>query len=245
MSTKKIGIVGWSTGDNSFGTTKAYLHFLSMFGNVRILTPRNDIDTDLDLVVMPGGRDTLPTNYDQVPGYYNTDPDQYKEHFMKKNLPKYIESKIPIFGICLGFQMICTHFGGKLDQNIPIGTHGYSGDDKGNNRGELVNDLIFSEKFLNVERKMTIGKKNAKIKVCSLHHQGIYVDDVPGCLDVVAYTKDNIAEFILHKELAIGGCQSHPEEDWCPLSIKMIETLLLKSPNKVNEQQGVSSKAKE
>lgn len=231
-----IGLPGWSTGDNSFGSTKAYLNFLNHFGNVRILTPSATIDEDLDLVIMPGGKDTLPTRYGQVPGYYNSDPDQFKEHFALVNLPMYIDAGIPIFGICLGFQMLCTHFNGELTQNINLDEHGYS-DEKTEGRGQLVNDLIFEGKFLPLEAHLMKVNKLKKIKVCSLHHQGIMVDDVPDELEIIAKTKDNIVEFIRHRELPIAGCQNHPEEDFNPLSIHMIEALIKKSPNLKNENQ--------
>jgi gamma-glutamyl-gamma-aminobutyrate hydrolase PuuD len=232
-----IGIVGWSTGDNSFGATKAYLHYLSFFGNVRILTPRSDIDQDLDLVVMPGGKDTLPSKYNQVPGYYNSDPDQFKEHFYNVNLKQYVEAGIPIFGICLGFQMLCTYFGGELTQNIDLGAHGYS-DEKNAGRGELVNDLIFDNKFIALEANLMRDNKLKKIKVCSLHHQGIMIDDMPDDLEVIAKTKDDVVEFMRHRKFPIAGCQNHPEEDFNPLSIYMIKALIKKSPNLKNENQG-------
>lgn len=231
----KIGIVGWSTGDNSFGTTKAYLHYLAYFNaDIRILTPKADIDEDLDLVIMPGGKDTLPMRYGQVPGYYNSDPDQFKEHFAMVNLPQYIEVGIPIFGICLGFQMLCVHFGLELDQEIDIATHGYS-DEKLKGRGELVNDLIFTMDYIPVETRLSRKKK---IKVCSLHHQGVLKDEFEkeNCpLNLIAHTSDGISEFMEHRELPIAACQGHPEEDFNPLSIYLIKNLLKRSPNLKNE----------
>lgn len=238
--TRKIGIVGWETGDNSFGTTKAYLHYLGMFGDVRILTPSDGIHEDLDLVVMPGGRDVLPTNYGEVPGYYNSAPDPFKEHFAKVNLAQYIEKKIPVFGICLGFQMLCVHFGGSLNQNIDISTHGYSDEKSDDGRGELVNDLIFTRKFLVLEAKLLASSKNKakKIKTCSLHHQAVENDEYfPEPLEVIAHTSDNVVEFMRHKELPIAGCQSHPEEDFNPLAIYLIQALLKQSPNLKNEDE--------
>jgi len=239
MSNKipKIGIVGWSTGDNSFGTTKSYLHFLSFFGDVRILTPKNYIDEDLDLVVMPGGKDTLPARYGQAPGYYNSDPDQFKEHFALVNLPMYIEAGIPIFGICLGMQMLCVHFGGELVQNIDLGTHGYSDEKSAEGRGQLVNDIIFTPKFTLLEIQLLKENKLKRIKTCSLHHQGVKLGTVPDELQVIAYTKDDIVEFIQHETLPIAGCQSHPEEDFSPLSIHLIEKLIKRSPNLQNENE--------
>jgi len=231
----KIGIPGWSQGELSFGVAKSYLHFFKVFGDVRILTPKMGIDNDLDLIIMPGGKDTLPSNYEAVPGYFNSDPDPFKEHFAKVNLPKYIDAGIPVFGICLGFQMINVHFGGKLIQNIDLGTHGYSDSE---NRGELVNDLTFTPKFTILETSLLKNSKSKKMKCCSLHHQGVRKDELPEPLELIAYTaKDDIAEVFQHKTLPIAACQFHPEEDYNLLARYLITNLIKKSPNYKHENE--------
>lgn len=58
---KTIGIVGWSTGDQSFGTSKQYLEHLKDFGTVVILGPDSHIK-GLDLVFLPGGKDVIVGN---------------------------------------------------------------------------------------------------------------------------------------------------------------------------------------
>lgn len=238
----KIGIIGWSQGELSFGVSKSYLHYLNFFGDVRILTPKIGIDEDLDLVIMPGGRDTLPTNYGAVPGYFNSDPDMYKEHFAKINLPQYIDAGIPVFGICLGFQQIAVHFGGKLLQNIDLSEHGYSLDDNKEERGKLVNELAFAPDYIILEAQLLAKNKNKKIKTCSLHHQAVSKVDLPEQLDLIAYTKnDNIVEAFKHKTLPISGVQFHPEEDFNLLGRYLIMDLLKRSPNKKYENKGNSA----
>ena len=49
---KKIGIVGWKTGDNSFGVTVPYIDWLSNFGTVHILSPQKGSVVDLYLLVI-------------------------------------------------------------------------------------------------------------------------------------------------------------------------------------------------
>jgi putative glutamine amidotransferase len=237
----KIGLVGWSTGDNSFGATRAYLHFISMFGDPILLCPMEGIDESLDLVIMPGGKDTPPHTYGQVPGYYNSDADQFKEAFLNNNMPQYIEAKIPIFGICLGFQQLAVYFGAQLIQHISS-IHGYSDVDiKG--RGDLVNELIFTPEFKPLESNLLRSTpKVKKIKCCSLHHQGVpfeigksSAEIFPEVLDPIAYTSDGILEAFKHKSLPIAGVQFHPEEDWNILGRKLMKDLLRKSPNLKNE----------
>jgi len=236
MYRPKIGIVGWSTGPNSFGATKPYLHHLSLFGDVIILPPTKTTYDFLDLVVLPGGADTLPTRYGMVPGYYNSDPDQYKEAFIDLNLQNYINAGIPIWGTCLGFQQLIVYFGGKMIQNI-VG-HSHSDVEK-YGRGHEVNELTFVPKYEPFRDKMLKIRPRApkKIKVCSLHHQGIEFDEdkpnygLPECLDVIAYSEE-LVEFFRHKELPIAGGQSHVEEDFNMVGNTLIKELLSRSPNR-------------
>lgn len=97
-----IGLVAWSQGENSFGVGKAYLNHLCKFGDVVLLTPMEGIINGLDLVVLPGGKDTPSFMYNQPPSYFNSDPDQYKEWFVFNNLDQYVKAGVPIFGTCLG-----------------------------------------------------------------------------------------------------------------------------------------------
>lgn len=236
----KIGIVGWSTGEGSFGATKPYLEHLSKFGKVVVLTPMGGIISDLDLIVLPGGKDMPTFRYGQVPGYQNSDSDQFKEFFYDNNLIQYIKAGIPVFGTCLGLQQIVVLFGGKLIQNVHW-SHGYSNDPEKGGRGELVHKLIFTDKFKKVELEILANRKNSKVKdirTCSLHHQGVSTKKVPEELDLVAYTDDGIVEAVMHKELPIGALQAHTEEDNNPLGMWMIENLLKRSPNLKNEKQG-------
>lgn len=220
-----IGLVGWQVGQNSFGSTLSYLRFLSFFGQIRILTPSKDIDEDLDLVVMPGGKDISSHFYNEVPDYYNSDPDLYKESFFKFNLPKYIENKTPILGICLGMQMICVHFGSKLIQQIGA-DHETSDPEK---RWERVNTLIIDQKFKKYE--LEAKEKNSN-KVCSLHHQGVALEDLSDTLEAIAWSKgDEIVEMVRHKTLPILGIQSHPEEDYNEFSMVLIRNLIKYSPH--------------
>lgn len=247
MRIPQIGIPGWSQGENSFGATKAYLHHLSYFGETRILTPKRTIDLDLDLVVLPGGKDTFSYKYGQAPGYYTQDPDQFKEAFMQINVPQYIEAGIPIWGTCLGFQQLIVHFGGKLIQQINISNHGYS-DTEHKGRGDLVNDLSFTSKYKLLEdRLLKNHPRIKKIKCCSLHHQGVQFEGkqpnygLPDCLDAVAYAEDDILECFVHKTLPIAGGQFHVEEDYNLLGHYFLEHLISQSQHIKKEKDAIKT----
>lgn len=201
---RKILIPGWSLGENAWGVTKPYLEFFSQFGQVEILTPREEI-VEGDLLVLPGGADLNPLSYGEKPGFMTGSTDVYKQYFYDVNLPKYLEKEIPIFGICLGFQQLCVKFGGRLIQN---GTFGYS-----NPRTERSEEIL------------TVGKRI--LKVNTLHHQGVQVSDMPSCLKIIATSRVyGTVEAFKHISHPIAGVQWHPEEIWDEFSIDLINQLL-------------------
>lgn len=213
---KKIGIVGWNTGENSFGVTKAYLNWLSSFGDVEILTPKRGIVADLDLLILPGGADIAPQSHNSVPGYYTGNTDVMKQFFFDNNLNKYIEAGIPIFGICLGFQQLSSRFGGKLIQHFP---YEYSS----KSRQELVDDLTFNPNS-SAHQFFTSGiipKK--KYSVNSIHHQGCH--ELPENIEVLAISQDRNIEIARFAE-NIFGTQYHPEEIFDEVSTNIIKYLL-------------------
>lgn len=251
MSSKKsikAGIVGWRMGDNSFGATLPYLSFLNWLGcDIRILTPKEGIDEDLDLLVLPGGKDLSPALYGQVPGYENSDPDQFKEFFYVNNLQQYIDHGTRILGICLGMQMLVTKFGGRLRQDIFLyGGHETSSPD---NRGELVNTLVFPAKFQHIENQLS--KKGKAIECCSLHHQGCLDIDIPDEMEVVATAKGSatskhkIVEIVKHRTLPILGVQMHPEEDYNAAAVYFIKNWLLNQPINNGSKEALSGVAQE
>lgn len=221
MNTKlKILMPGWSTGDNSFGAGKAYMEYFSQYGDVILCPPTKTIFDWVDMVVLPGGMDTLSSRYNENPSYFNSNPDLFKEWFLDKSLPKYIDKNIPIFGVCLGHQMLNVHFGGNLTQNCE---HPYSE----KTRDQQVHELFIANKALKKELYPHL-KPNELPGINSLHHQGIdATDDLAlDCLDVVAMGPMNMVEAMIHKTLPIASVQWHPEEIYDPLSQYLIETIL-------------------
>lgn len=218
MARKTILIPGWSMGPNSFGVTLPYMEFFSSFGNVIVAPPTKDIFPNVDLVVLPGGKDTLSSRYGEVPSFYNSDPDLYKEFFLENNLPEYIKAEVPIFGICLGMQMLQVHFGGKLVQNC---LHPYSSD---KNRGELVHKVEFTKPFMYLKSGL---HPRGDYKVNSIHHQGVHIDELADDLEPIMLGEDKTTvEALQHKELPIIGVQYHPEEIYDEVSMYLISGLL-------------------
>ena len=211
---KKIGIVGWKTGENSFGVSVPYIDWLSNFGIVHILSPQKGIVEDLDLLVLPGGADIAPQSFGEVPGFHTSNTDVMKQYFFDNNLDKYLANNTPIFGICLGFQQLCVKFGGKLEQHYPFN---YSS--KG--RHDKVDTLAFEQQMYDIVLKSSIP---TKYEVNSLHHQGCF--SLPNPFNVLAREKvDGNIEIARFAE-NVYGVQYHPEEINDGISEVIIRQLL-------------------
>ena len=211
---KKIGIVGWKTGENSFGVSVPYINWLSNFGIVHILSPQKGIVEDLDLLVLPGGADIAPQSFGEVPGFHTSNTDVMKQYFFDNNLDQYLENNTPIFGICLGFQQLCVKFGGKLEQHYPFN---YSS--KG--RHDKVDTLAFEQQMYDIVLKSSIP---TKYEVNSLHHQGCF--SLPNPFNVLAREKvDGNIEIARFAE-NVYGVQYHPEEINDGISEVIIRQLL-------------------
>lgn len=219
---KKIGIVAWSTGDNSFGVTKPYLDFFSKFGIITMILPQQtEVIEDLDLLVLPGGRDVDPRRYREWPGFMTGHPDVYLEHFDMNVLPKYINNKVPIFGICRGLQTLAVAMGGSLYQHL------YYHPNSGNDREHKVHILnIHNERFKETVCFKNVSIKSKKLSVNSLHHQA--VNKIPNGFIEVACTKNyaQSLEAMVSLDLPIAGVQYHPEHLSDELSVSLINSLL-------------------
>lgn len=211
MKESKIGIVGWKTSDNSFGATLPYMEFFSQFGNVEIISSTETEIRDIDLLVLPGGPDVDPSRYlgNNPLSYYMGKQCPFRERFDNVLLPKYINNRTPIFGICRGHQSLAVYFGGTLIQDMYHESNGHD-------RAELVHKVRvkFVNDIFNLENQ----------RVNSMHHQ--VVDKVPSNAIVIAeHTEDNFIEGLAYIDYPAYTVQWHPEEIYDELSIKLISDL--------------------
>lgn len=220
MNRKKIGIPGWNIAENSFGVTKAYLEFISYFGTPIILTPHEGFRKDIDLLILPGGKDIDTSRYNAIPGFYTGDSNQILEYFDKHVLPDYINSETPIFGICRGFQSLNVIFNGSLTQHY---IHAYSKD-----RDELVHKLDLVDDLIAITTTNKSGSKSIckTIETNSMHHQCVFDHNLGDNLIPTLKHSDGVIEGIRHKSLPIFGVQYHPEELYDKYSVATIKYLL-------------------
>lgn len=195
MSQKKklIGVPGFLNSEGMFGVTGNYMQFASKYGNVRIIMPHEE-HVEVDLLLLPGGLDLKPSTYKQIPNYKTTNHDVFKQFFFEERLGNYIEAGTPMFGICLGFQMINVALGGSLKQHL-IWHPQSSGRWADAHEVDLVLEPKVEDKF-------------QTIKVNSHHHQAVMTEGLAEELIPIATYNDSegvIVEAFINSERKIGG----------------------------------------
>ena len=109
---------------------------------------------------------------------------------------KHFSGKVPMLGVCLGFQAMVQAFGGNVVGAKKI-MHGKISPVHHNNQG-VFTDL---KNPLNATRYHSLVAEQSSL---------------PDCFDITSWTKDEQGKIdeimgIRHKELAIEGVQFHPE----------------------------------
>ena len=117
----------------------------------------------------------------------------------------YFKDKLPIFGVCLGHQVIVQHFGGKIG-HAPEPMHG------------KPSRITHNEKdvFAGVENPLQAGRYHS---LCAVEAR------LPDCLEKTAEF-EGVIMGVRHKELPIYGVQFHPESILTPAGGKIIENIL-------------------
>lgn len=234
---KKIIGVYADSFNGKVGQTFAYMQFLSQFGYVRLLSTIDKLDNivdEIDMLVVPGGADVDVAMYNGVPGVMDGRVNQHYEYLDRTLIPKFIEAKKPIVGICRGMQALNVVFGGTLTQHI-------------------VGHQQESERYV-TKQELQFVNSEEPIFVNSMHHQCVkelgvgfsiegYTQMYRGCygeqnhiMTWRTYDKNGkvlernnapvIVEVIKHDELPIIGFQYHPEEFNCEYAVSEIKKLL-------------------
>ena len=116
--------------------------------------------------------------------------------------------KLPIFGVCLGHQVITEFFGGYVG-HAPVAMHGKPSRITHNDKGV----------FEGLENPLQVGR---------YHSLSAHV--VPDCLKVTAEF-ENIVMAIEHRDFPIYGVQFHPESILTPAGGKIIDNVLKMAGN--------------
>jgi anthranilate synthase/aminodeoxychorismate synthase-like glutamine amidotransferase len=127
----------------------------------------------------------------------------------------YFKDKLPIFGVCLGHQVIVQYFGGMIT-HAPEPVHGKP--------SRVTHDG--KELFAGVENPLQAGRYHSLIAL-----------KLPECLEKTAEFEGLIMG-VQHKDLPIYGVQFHPESILTPAGGKIIENILSIAVAEKQRQRG-------
>ncbi len=107
------------------------------------------------------------------------------------NVIERFSGKIPLLGVCLGHQAIGQAFGGKVVR-APELRHG------------KVSEICHDGKtiFAGLEDHFLAGRYHSLV---------VERDSLPECLEVSAFTNDDVIMGLRHREMKVEGVQFHPE----------------------------------
>ncbi|MBR4397051.1 MAG: aminodeoxychorismate/anthranilate synthase component II, partial [Methanobrevibacter sp.] len=120
---------------------------------------------------------------------------------------KEFHDKIPILGVCLGHQAICTAFGATVSYAKRL-MHGKS------SRISLNDDSIFD----GLADEISVGR---------YHSLSLMEDTLPDSLEIISKANDDGEVMaVKHKEFDVYGLQFHPESILTPDGLTIIENFL-------------------
>jgi len=196
----------FSTGsyvEHRDGLAQDWASFLEKLEYVPIFIPNSLLKVDeflsnlsLDMIILTGGGD-CPLQLET-----STKDIQNKRNFTEKALIEYsIDNKIPLLGVCRGFQFINIYFGGTITKDLS------------STEDIIVNHVSSEHKVFFNEQDWSDITGRSQIQVNSYHDDGIMDNQLASCLDITAVSDEErfLVEGFRHKFLPISGIQWHPE----------------------------------
>lgn len=191
-----------------------YVRAVSESGGVPLILPiiEDDFQIEeqvklLDGLILSGGFDIDPKFYNEEPmgklGALFPERDEFELKLIKYAL-KY---KVPMLGICRGFQLLNVAFGGNLYQDISYRPNSFVKHCQDAEPQKCTHSIDIQKESSLFE----IAEQKDLERVNSYHH--LALKDVAKDFKVVATAKDGIVEAIeyLKDDLYILGLQFHPE----------------------------------
>lgn len=111
--------------------------------------------------------------------------------------------RMPVFGVCLGMQIIGTWAGGQVVKGVPV--HGKPAPIHHDGRGM----------FHGLPNPLTVGR-----------YHSLHLASVPDALAVTATTPQGIVMAIRHRTLPVAGVQFHPESFLTEAGLKLAENII-------------------
>ncbi len=163
---------------------------------------------EMNGIILQGGTDLAPESYGEKPiGKWKGD--KYRDEYELAILDYAIKQEKPVYGICRGFQVMNTYFGGSLFQDITTQRPNSLVHRDADKYDQVNHGITFNEGGLLTR----LHNNDQTRRVNSVHHQGI--KDLGKDLEVLATcTEDGIIEAFQWKGAGEGkviGVQWHPE----------------------------------
>ncbi len=184
----------------------AYISMVDKVGGVpMIIRPAGDMTIVLDSIdglIVSGGPDISPANYNEEPGPMTTEFYPEQDYSEMGLIERALERDMPLLGICRGMQILSVAHGGRMHQHLDT-TPGHEG--HGGFFGKSTEHGVVVERGSQLASIM-----GDSFTVNSLHHQG--VSDA-GSLEVSARADhDGLIEGVERKDKKFClGVQWHPE----------------------------------
>lgn len=196
-----------------------YVKAVEKAGGIPVIIPvfsdRNNVENIIDIVdgvVFAGGADIQPKYYGENIGdkIGNIIPERDEQELqLARNIIE--NSKVPILGVCRGYQLLNVVCGGTLYQDLSQ----VQSELRNNN---FINHSAKGSPKYNPVHEVNVNKKTKfykifnkeKLEVNSYHHQAI--KDVADTFNVATVSPDGIVEAIEMKgDRFVLGVQWHPE----------------------------------
>ena len=147
-----------------------------------------------DIVVIRNDEKTIKEIEDMKPKLIiiSPGPGKPKDAGICIEVVKYFKGKIPIFGVCLGHQVICEAYGAKITYANEL-MHG---------KTSVINIKKGSKLFDNLGEKAVVGR---------YHSLAVAKETLPEELEVVATTNDDEVMAVEDNKNKVYGVQFHPE----------------------------------
>ena len=186
-------------------TPFAYAQAVADNGGVPVVLPTIDDERvlqrylqELDGLVLIGGDDIPPQAYGEQPHETVEPLTPQRYEFERKLIARWLETRKPLLGVCLGMQFTNVVAGGTMIQDIP------------SEIGKTVDHRAYHRVRIEPGSTLATTLGSSEASVLSSHHQA--VDDLGKNLRVIARSEDGVAEALERTDGPFGlFVQWHPE----------------------------------
>jgi 3-dehydroquinate synthase len=238
MSNRKPRI-GITSGKAEEVTDKNYTSAIERAGGEPIMLrpgEQNPPIEELDGLVLSGGVDVEPRLYGEpIDGTEEIDYDRDALEF--DLVAKARERRIPILGICRGFQLLNVAYGGKLIQDMK-GHRAYEVPCESNRRSILHPIKITKPDSKLAKALATTGE----VATNSRHHQAVREQELAPALVASAVSPDGYIEALeTATDHWVVGVQSHPERSYevDPRFVGLFDTFVRKARGEAGLYDGL------